>query len=185
MDKITFITPAFAVTSTVTHEDFERAAELGFHCVVSNLPDGEEEDALTARDEAVSAWRSGLAFAHIPASKHDVLSDAVVERMADVLRKARGPVLAHCKSGTRSAILWAAASARVKSVDCVLEATRQAGFDLEFLREELEQQANRKHWLGGASKTLDCGSWRKAPHGLMHGLTRGDVALLSAAAHAL
>jgi len=185
MDNVTFITPTFAVTASMTADDFREAADLGFQCIVSNLPDGEVEDAPTAREEAVSAWRSGMAFAHVPVSRHDVFSDAAVERMSDVLRRAAGPVLAHCKSGTRSAILWAAASARAKSVDCVLDATRQAGFDLEFLREELEQQAERKHWLGGASATLDCGSRPKSAHGLTHRPSRADIALIGAAAHAL
>lgn len=155
MEKVTWITPGFAVTAALAPEDFAAAAAQGFRHIVSNRPDGEEDGQLTARDEAVLAWRHGLMFAHVPSSKLDLFTDEVVEPMADVLRRANGPVLAHCKSGMRSAIVWAAASARSQSVDGVLAALRQAGFDLDFLRDDLEQQADRKRWVGAAAPELD------------------------------
>ena len=156
--EVMHITPTFAVTAALVPGDFERIGPMGFRQIVSNLPDGEERAQMSARQEAVQAWRQGLLFAHVPAAKHDLLSDPVVERMANVLRNAKGPVLAHCKSGVRSAILWAAASARSQPVDCVLAALKQAGFDLEFMRDDLETQAGRKHWIGGTAPALDCGA---------------------------
>jgi hypothetical protein len=72
-------------------------------------------------------------------------------------------VLAHCKSGLRSAIVWAAASARSQPVDCVLAALAAAGFELDFLRDDLEQQADRKRWLDAPAATLDCGTARDVP----------------------
>ena len=161
MHEIKHITPAFAVTAALAKEDFAAIAALGFAHVVSNRPDDEEEGQLSSRAEAVHAWRQGLLFAHVPATKADLLTDPVVERMADVLRHAKGPVLAHCKSGLRSAIVWAAASARSQPVDCVLAALAAAGFDLEFLRDDLEGQADRKHWIGGVTATLDCDASRR------------------------
>jgi sulfide:quinone oxidoreductase len=155
MTKIIFITPTFAVTDMPSPIDFARFAKLGFKAVISNRPDHEEDGQLTGRGEAVLAWREGLGFRHIPAAKHEVFTDPVVEAMADALATLEGPVLAHCKSGLRSAIVWAAASARSQPVDCVLAALRKAGFDLDFLRDDLEAQADRKRWLG-AARALDC-----------------------------
>lgn len=155
MDKIIHITPAFAVTAELSPGDFEEVARLGFRAVLSNRPDGEEEGQMPARREAVHAWRAGLTFRHVPASKHDLFTDSVVEGMADALASLDGPVLAHCKSGMRSAIVWAAASARSQSVDCVLAALAQAGFDLDFLRDDLDQQADRRRWLE-VPAALDC-----------------------------
>jgi len=156
MDTITYITHRFAVTSALAPEDFRKIAGLGFRAVVSNRPDGEEEGQLTARDEAVLAWRTGLAFRHVPANKHDLFTDRVVESMADALNGLEGPVLAHCRSGLRSVVLWAAASARSGPVECVLETLRGAGFDPDALRHELEAQADRKRWVGQAH-ALRCG----------------------------
>jgi uncharacterized protein (TIGR01244 family) len=156
MDTITYITPNFAVTGALEPEDFREIAARGFRAVVSNRADGEENGQLTGRDEAVLAWRAGLAFRHVPAAKHELFTDPVVEGMADALNGLEAPVLAHCKSGLRSAVLWAAASARGGSVDSVLDALRRAGFNPDALRDELEAQAHRKRWLGQGS-ALYCG----------------------------
>lgn len=155
MKTITYITPNFAVSDMPGAEDFAEVAALGFKSVISNRPDHEEDGQMTGRMEAVLAWREGLRFQHIPAAKHEVFTDAVVEPMADALNRLEGPILAHCKTGIRSVILWAAASARSQPVDCVLAALRNAGFDLDHLRDDLEAQADRKRWLG-ASRALDC-----------------------------
>jgi len=150
MDTITYITPGFAVTSALAPEDFAAAARLGFRSVLSNRPDSEDDGQLSARQEAVHAWRDGLVFRHVPVAKHDVFTDGAIEAMDRALRDLPGPVLAHCKSGLRSAILWAATSARSQSVDCVLAALAGAGYALDFLRDDLEAQADRKRWLGVA-----------------------------------
>lgn len=155
MLKIQKLTPRFAITAALTEQDFAAAARAGFKAVVSNLPDGEFEGQLLAHREASLAWRAGLKFRHVPTSKHDVLTDAVVEGMADALAGLDGPVLAHCRSGTRSAIVWAAASARSQPVDCVLETLTKAGLDLDFLKDDLEAQADRKRWIG-TTQALDC-----------------------------
>ena len=162
MDRVTYITPNFAVTDALAPEDFPKIAAMGFRAVVRNLPDGEDKSPLTGRDEAVLAWRSGLAFRHVPATKSELFTDRVVEGMADALSGLQGPVLAHCKSGLRSVVLWAAASARSGPVECVLEALLRAGFDTGALRHELEAQANRKRWLGQAH-ALRCGEASPVP----------------------
>jgi sulfide:quinone oxidoreductase len=156
MDKPIFITPQFAVTSALDQEDFPAAAAAGFRSILSNRPDGEAEDQLSARAEAVLAWRAGLQFRHVPAPKLEIFTDKVVEGMADAVATLNGPILAHCASGLRSAIAWAAASARTENVDCVLKALAQAGFDLEFLRDDLETQADRARWIGPRTPALDC-----------------------------
>ncbi len=157
MDTIIYITPTFAVTAALAPEDFADVAALGFKGVISNRPDGEEAQQMHGRVEAAHAWRHGLKFAHVPAAKLDLFTDPVVEGMADAIRAIDGPILAHCKSGVRSAIVWAAASARSQSVDCVIAALDAAGFDLDFLRDDLDRQADRRRWLGEVSPALDCG----------------------------
>ncbi len=153
--RLTWITPDFAVTSAPEAADFARLAECGIRSVISNRPDGEEAGQMLAKTEAACAWRAGMNFRHVPAAKHDLFTDQVVEGMADALRGLKGPVVAHCKSGLRSAIIWAAASARSQPVDCVLAALDKAGFELEAIRDDLDSQADRKRWLG-VSSSLDC-----------------------------
>ncbi len=140
MEKIVLVTPNFAVMGQPAAEDFFRIARLGFKAVINNRPDGEEEDQLSSQAAAVQARKLGLAYSHIPAGKLDLFSDEVLDA-SEAAFAAGGPVLAYCKSGTRSAIIWAAASARGLPVDEVLALLSNAGFDFDFLRDELDEQA--------------------------------------------
>lgn len=155
MSAPVFITPTFAVAPALSPADLEALAARGVRAVISNRPDGEEEGQLSGRHEAVHAWRQGLAFRHIPVGKHELFEDHTVEAMAEALAGLDGPVVAHCKSGLRSVILWAAASARSEPVDCVIAAARHAGYDISFLRDELAAQADRRRWIGRPA-ALDC-----------------------------
>lgn len=146
MSKIVYITPDFAVAGQLAPEDFARAAEAGFKTIINNRPDGEERNQLNAEDGAEAAHEHGLAYTHIPATKHDIFTDETISQMTSALATATGPVLAHCKSGQRSAVLWAAASARGVPVQDVLDALTAAGIDLGFLRDELDRQHDRHRW---------------------------------------
>ena len=111
MNKITPITPNFAVTGALRPEDFAAIRAMGFKAVISNLPDGESAAYPTAAQEAQLAEAAGLAFRHIPTTKFDVFSERVVGGMQSALSEFPGPVLAHCASGMRSAAAWAGAAA--------------------------------------------------------------------------
>jgi uncharacterized protein (TIGR01244 family) len=140
MNRIVQITPHFAVTGALQPDDIARVAALGFKSIVSNLPDGESQVHPTSRREAELAAAAGLGFRHIPVTKAEAFSDRVVDGMTEALRELEGPVLAHCASGLRSAIAWAAAAARAQPVDAVLAKLAAAGFNLEPLRDDLEEQ---------------------------------------------
>ena len=140
MNKIIQITPKFAVTGALLPEDFAEIANKGFKSILSNLPDGEASRHPSSAEESELAAKAGLDFRHVPTVKADVLSDHVVESVTQALSELEGPVLAHCASGLRSAIAWAAAASRVQPVDKVLAALEAAGFDLSAIREELEDQ---------------------------------------------
>jgi sulfide:quinone oxidoreductase len=143
VNRIAYITPSFAVTGALQPADFPEAAARGFKSILSNLPDGESSAYPTAAQEAVLAADAGLGFRHVPVVKSEAFSDAVVEGVAGALDQLEGPVLAHCASGLRSAIVWAAAAARSQPADCVLARLRDAGFDLSPVREELDAQRGR------------------------------------------
>ncbi|MGO8953749.1 MAG: TIGR01244 family sulfur transferase [Rhodomicrobium sp.] len=141
MEKIVFLTPQFAVAGQLEAEDIAEAARLGFKVIVNNRPDGEEEHQLPSHVAAAHAWRLGLSYHYIPSGKLELFSDRVVDASETALAAADGPVLAYCKSGTRSSIIWAAVSARSLPVDEVLAVLLSAGFDFDFLSDDLEEQA--------------------------------------------
>jgi sulfide:quinone oxidoreductase len=140
MANIVFIAPNFAVAGQLEAEDFAEIARIGFGTVINNRPDGEEDAQLRSDAAADHALRAGLNYHHVPAGKLDLFSDPVVDAVEAAIGSG-GPVLAYCKSGTRSAIIWAAASARKVPLDEVLSLLSKAGFDFDFLSDELEEQA--------------------------------------------
>jgi uncharacterized protein (TIGR01244 family) len=145
VNKVVYLTPGFAVTGALQPSDVREAAALGFRSVLSNLPDGESRAYPAAAEEARLAAEAGLGFRHVPVVKSEAFSDAVVEQVTRALAELEGPVLAHCASGLRSAIVWAAAASRSQPADTVLVALQAAGFNLGALREELEEQRGRPH----------------------------------------
>jgi len=146
MSKIVQITPEFAVAGQLDADDIARAAAAGFKTIINNRPDGEERAQPTAAEGQDAARAANVAYVYLPATKHDIFTEEAVGRMASVLAEAEGPVLAHCKSGQRSAVLWAAASARNLPVDQVLSALELAGLDFSFLRDELDRQHDYQRW---------------------------------------
>ena len=156
MKPIVRITPHFAVTGAMQPADFAEAAALGFKSVISNLPDGELAAYPTSRQEAEVAADAGLGFRHIPVTKAELFSERVLRGTAEALGELAGPVLAHCASGVRSAAAWAAAASRGQPVDAVLARLAAAGFNLEALREELEDQHDPGH-VGPIPDTLKVG----------------------------
>ena len=155
MNKITYLTPHFAVTGFLQPADFRKIADLGFRSVLSNLPDGESSSYLSASEEAELASSADLGFRHVPAIKSEVFSDSVVDAVGQALAELESPVLAHCASGIRSAVAWAAAAARSQPADCVIAALKNAGYDLAILRDELEDQRGRSH-AAAMPAALDC-----------------------------
>ncbi len=143
MPKITYITPDFAVAGALAAEDFAEIGRQGFKSVINNRPDGEEAGQLTSHQGAELARGAALDYRFIPTAKHDVFTDAVVGPMGEALSTLPGPVLAHCKSGLRTAIVWAAIQAAGRNVDDVLTQLRSSGIELESLRDELEAIASR------------------------------------------
>jgi uncharacterized protein (TIGR01244 family) len=138
---------SIAIGAAPVAADLAAIKAAGFSSLIDFRLDGEAQahESDSARHRAAEAV--GLAYARIPAAKHELFTDAVVAPAAALLTAARGPILAHCASGQRAAIIWAAATARREPVGDVLEALRTAGLDLEFLRDDLEAQADRSRWM--------------------------------------
>lgn len=129
------------VASQLTGDDFAAIAARGIRAIVNNRPDGEAGDQLTSGRAEAAALRHGLVYRHLPVANYDVTEDGPVAAQADALRTLPGPILFYCRTGNRSSILWAQASAARLGADAVLARAAAAGFDLEELREFIEDRA--------------------------------------------
>ena len=64
--------------------------------------------------------------------------------MIAALEQAEGPILAYCRSGTRSTFLWALASAKQGGdPDAIVRAAMQAGYDVSPIRPMIDMLAAR------------------------------------------
>jgi uncharacterized protein (TIGR01244 family) len=129
------------VSPQISPGDLAKAAALGVRQVVNNRPDDEEPGQPEGAAIERAAASAGLAYAAIPVT-HAGFSHAQVDAMAAALEGADGPVLAYCKSGTRSTYLWALARAKKGEHPAALvEKAEAAGYDLRPIRAMLDALA--------------------------------------------
>jgi uncharacterized protein (TIGR01244 family) len=134
----------FSVAPQISLEDVAEAKAAGFAMIVNNRPDGEEPDAPQGDDVASAAASEGLAYAAIPVG-HAGFSHPQLDALDVAMAGAAGPVLAYCRSGTRSTHLWALARARAgDDIDAICEAAAVAGYDLGGLRPMLDALAGER-----------------------------------------
>jgi len=125
-----------AVSGQLAPDDMKEIAAAGFVAVVNNRPDGEAMfgQPKTA-DLRAAAEAAGLVFLDLPFSGPRATPDQV-RALADLLAKSNDRIVAFCKSGMRSALLWGAASlANGRPLDEVLQGARRAGHELEPVAE--------------------------------------------------
>jgi uncharacterized protein (TIGR01244 family) len=102
--------------------------------VINNRPDGESDDQVTGAAIEAEARRLGLDYVAIPVT-HAGFSAPQVEAMAAALDRASGGILAYCRSGTRSTLLWALARARAgDDLEQLTATAAAAGYDLSPVR---------------------------------------------------
>lgn len=119
------------------------AARQGFAMIVNNRPDGEAEDQPAGTLIEQAARSAGLDYLAIPVG-HAGFSEPQIEEMRRTLARADGPVLAFCRSGTRSALLWALAEAKAgRDPDELAEAAAAAGYDVSPVRFMLDMFASQ------------------------------------------
>lgn len=119
------------------------AKDLGIALIINNRPEDESPDQVPGAEIAAAAAAAGIAYRAIPVT-HAGFSEPQVEAMAAALAEATGPVLAYCRSGTRSTLLWALArAAHGADPDELSAAAAQAGYDLGPIRALLDMLAAR------------------------------------------
>lgn len=131
------ISPDFTVSPQLTTADIAAAASQGFKAIINNRPDGESPDQPSAAEIEAEAKAQGLGYRFIPVIGGQI-GEADIEALTQALDELDGPVLAYCRSGTRSAMLWALSEARHTSPDALISAAGEAGYDLSGLRPLLD-----------------------------------------------
>lgn len=133
MVDIRKVTDGFAVAPQINVEDVQAIADAGYKTIIANRPDG-EGGITQPRMGAIrtKAEELGLAFVAIPFS--GAPTPEIMERIGAAMAEAPAPVLAYCRTGTRSITAWALTHAGQGMSDEIVNAAAGAGYDLSSLR---------------------------------------------------
>lgn len=131
------LTPSLSVSPQLDAADVGAAARQGFRAIIDNRPDGEEPGQITAAQMEALAAEHGMGFAHVPVIPGKV-GESHVAAMVAALHRLEGPVLAYCRTGTRSTTLWALSQVGSQPAGEILESASAAGYDLSDLRPRFE-----------------------------------------------
>lgn len=114
----------------ITLADVAAAADAGVTMIINNRPEGESPDQVPGPEIAAAAAAAGMAYYAIPVT-HAGFSREQVEAMRSVLDGAEGKILAYCRSGTRSTLLWSLAQAAAgNDPQQIADAAHRAGYDV-------------------------------------------------------
>lgn len=138
MDKIA---DYLYVSRQLNERSAKQAAQFyDIKTVICNRPDGEEAEQPDF--ETVKQWLEAAGvqnIVYLPVTA-DTITDEQLREFQETIAQSPAPILAYCRSGTRSALMWALNQAkRGVEVNSLLRAADLAGIDLTPMREKLQQ----------------------------------------------
>ena len=134
----------FLAAPQIAVSDIAEAKALGVTTIINNRPDGEEPSEPQGAEIEAAALAAGLGYVAIPVT-HAGFSGPQVAAMAVALQDATGPVLAYCRSGTRSTLLWALARTQLGEDKASLQAkAARGGYDLSSIEHLIDMLAAQR-----------------------------------------
>ena len=138
--QTTQITPSLSVAGQISKSDIAEIAKSGFATIINQRPDNEEPGQLAAAEAEAEAKKQGLDYRYQPIVT-GAITRAQVAEFQKLLLRSSTPVLAHCRSGTRCYLMWAASRALFDGespLKLVAEAAVK-GYDLRVLPSLVEK----------------------------------------------
>jgi uncharacterized protein (TIGR01244 family) len=118
--------------------DIEEAAKGGVKLLINNRPDGESQDQMSSAEVEAAARAAGMDYVHIPVVSNQI-TDEQISAMADAIKQAgNNYILATCRTGMRSMIMYALAQAKSGAkYDDLFAVGKAIGFDLMDHRDRM------------------------------------------------
>ena len=99
------LSPDYYVSAQLSARDMRVAADYGIRTIINNRPDNEEAGQPKNADLRSAAEECGLAYVELQFDSRS-LQPETVEALRQRYPTLEKPVLAFCRSGARSAMLW-------------------------------------------------------------------------------
>lgn len=135
MSQLKTIVPGrFAVCGQPRPEQIADLAQQGYKTLIGNRPDREGADQPNAAQIESAAQQAGMDYIYMPVSL-DSICRADVQAFHQALTSKPEPIVAHCASGRRSFVLWAASQVLFEgaSVDDMAQKGQALGIDASSL----------------------------------------------------
>ena len=123
------ITDKVTVSPQITAADVEAIKKAGFRAIICNRPDGEGADQPGFDEIEAAAKAAGLEARYVPIQS-GMVKDEDVAAFGAALAEVQRPVLAYCRTGTRSATLWSFHESKKRPMPEILAAAKAAGYDM-------------------------------------------------------
>ncbi|MCB5198417.1 TIGR01244 family phosphatase [Loktanella sp. TSTF-M6] len=130
--------------------DIAQIRAAGFRSIICNRPDGEGSDQPGFAEIEQAARDAGIVARYVPVTAGQI-SDADVAEFNAALADLPRPVLAYCRSGTRSATLWSFHAAGTRPMTDILAATKAAGYDMNGVARRIANGGRTPTDTGDAS----------------------------------
>lgn len=94
-----------SVHGQICPADIEAIKGAGSETIINNRPDGEDTDQPTSDAMQQEAELCGIDYFYLPMTPGEV-TDELLAGFRTAVNHSSGPILAHCRTGKRSAVLW-------------------------------------------------------------------------------
>jgi len=133
------LTDRILVSPQISVDQVEEARAQGVTMIVNNRPDDEEPGQVNGAQIEAAALKAGIDYLAVPVA-HGGFAPWQLDGMAQALSQmGDGKLLAYCRSGTRSTLLWALTRARAGDAGDVLAAqAAAAGYDIGPVRQIMD-----------------------------------------------
>lgn len=95
----------YAVAGQISPSDVAGIAAAGFTTIICNRPDGEDMGQADYADIKSACEQHNLECFHIPMNGSN-LTEEIVRGQLQAMSGSEGTVLAYCRSGDRSTVIW-------------------------------------------------------------------------------
>ncbi len=144
MSQFRHLSDSVMASPQISLDDIAAAYEQGVTLIICNRPDDEDPGQLNSTEIRLAAAEKGIEYLWVPISGGN-FGEAQVREMADALAGNDGKVLAYCRSGTRSTLLWALAEASMGGdPDQLARQANMAGYDTSPVRQGMEMLAAKR-----------------------------------------
>lgn len=105
MLQIKPLTREFSVSPQILLDDLSTIAKLGFKSIINNRPDGEDNEQPNHQILQRKCSELGLKYQYLPVIPGQITKQNSQD-MSDYMSQLEKPILAFCRTGTRSCLLW-------------------------------------------------------------------------------